>query len=90
MLWINCEKCGRDYGCSSGCSKSILEERLCASCRKKKPKPKPKPCLFCKEKKEISPCRYCGDYWKVDCLICGASGPKCKTETEAIERWNRE
>ena len=50
---------------------------------------KPKPCLFCKEKKDVSPCRYYGDYWKVDCLICGASGPKAKTEDEAIKKWNR-
>ncbi len=48
-----------------------------------------KPCLFCKEKKEVSACRYRGDYWKVDCLMCGASGPKAKTEDEAIKKWNQ-
>lgn len=55
-----------------------------------------KRCPFCKGKAKTD-IIYWGneeedlvdDYSVVVCTECGAMGPKCQTEKEAIEMWNR-
>ncbi len=47
------------------------------------------PCPFCKEKKEIYNNQFVSGSWSVDCLVCDAQGPKCKTEVESIKAWNK-
>lgn len=51
-----------------------------------------KRCPFCNGKAKTDSI-YWGneedDYSVVVCTECGAMGPKCQTEEEAIEMWNR-
>jgi hypothetical protein len=45
-------------------------------------------CNFCSENEAIPDIGLFG-FYHVVCPICGAQGPPCDTETEAVEAWNK-
>lgn len=47
------------------------------------------PCPFCQEPNYLPVAHYSYGMYAVLCGRCGASGPRTRTEPEAVEGWNR-
>ena len=50
------------------------------------------PCPFCGSKKHIGTVHYghmVPTPWKVECMLCGATGPWTYSEQGAVDAWNR-